>query len=189
MRITGGKARGIVLKSSSWEGLRPSGDALREALFSSLGDLIVGARVVDLFAGTGAYGLEALSRGAACVTFVENHRKVAKLLADNIQALCKSAERSPDDCTLLIKDATKPVDGLNADLVFLDPPYLLMRKYPEKILEAGVGYWAVSDRARLIVESPADLELPVLAGCSVVKAVGKEGKNKPRVTLFKPSVF
>jgi 16S rRNA (guanine966-N2)-methyltransferase len=94
MRISGGKARGIPLRAAKAPELRPATEANRERLFSSLGQQIQNARVLDLFAGTGSYGLEALSRGAAEAYFVEKNRKITKDLKDNLSKVLKSAELS-----------------------------------------------------------------------------------------------
>ena len=129
MRIIGGRLSGLALaavgKGDAAAHLRPTGDRTRESLFNMLeggrfGDPIDGAIVLDLFAGTGALGLEALSRGAAHVTFVENGRVGGKLLAQNIEKA-----RAGADTKLLKSDATRmpPNPGEGANLVFLDPPY------------------------------------------------------------------
>lgn len=127
MRIIGGTHRGTVLaavgKGDAGAHLRPTTDRVRESLFNVLqggrfGDPITGARVLDLFAGTGALGLEALSRGAARVTFVESGRTAQKLIRENIAKL-----RRQDDTTLLAVDAMKLPKGTACGLVFLDPPY------------------------------------------------------------------
>ncbi len=128
MRIIAGRWRGTRLAGPGRgeDGLRPTTDRVRESLFSilaggRLGDPIAGARVLDLFAGTGALGLEALSRGAASATFVERGRKAARLIRDNI-AHCPGA-----DARLIVADATRLDPDSHAghahDLVFLDPPY------------------------------------------------------------------
>ena len=91
MRISGGKARGIPLRACKAPELRPATEANRERLFSSLGKAVINARILDLFAGTGSYGLEALSRGASRVHFVEKNRKVASALNQNLISVCKSA--------------------------------------------------------------------------------------------------
>src|ERR1700756_3786637 len=83
MRIIAGSAGGIRLKIPSYD-LRPSMDMVREAAFSALGDMVVGARVLDLFAGSGAYGIEALSRGAAEAVFVDNHPKSVESINFNL---------------------------------------------------------------------------------------------------------
>ena len=127
MRIIGGTHRGTTLadvgKGDASAHLRPTADRVRESLFNVLqggrfGDPVAGAQVLDLFAGTGALGLEALSRGAAHVTFVDNGRIAQKLIRDNITKL-----RRQDDTTVLGTDANKLPQGTPCNLVFLDPPY------------------------------------------------------------------
>lgn len=126
MRIIAGTHRGRSLaavgKGDAGAHLRPTSDRVRESLFSMLThrDVIAGAKVLDLFAGTGALGLEALSRGAAEAVFVENGRVGQKLIQDNIAALSLR-----DRTKLLRNDATRlgawPMHPF--DLIFLDPPY------------------------------------------------------------------
>lgn len=121
MRIIAGSSKGRTLKAPTWDGLRPTSDRLRETLFNILAPRVAGARVLDLFAGTGAIGLEALSRGAAEVVFVERDRRAAALIARNA-ALCGASDRC-----VIIREAVEPalswrVDG-RFDLVVLDPPY------------------------------------------------------------------
>lgn len=128
MRIIGGTHRGRALaslgKGDVAAHLRPTSDRVRESLFNVLaggyGDPVTGARVLDLFAGTGALGLEALSRGAEAVSFIESGRKALSLLRQNI-ALC----RAEGETRILPLDARKPGrnPGPPHDLVFLDPPY------------------------------------------------------------------
>src|SRR6476619_1776228 len=95
MRIVAGTFRGRQLKSPTWEGLRPTSDRLRETLFNILGPAIRGARVLDGYAGTGAIGLEALSRGAAQVTFVENDARAVRLIEANLAALDAGGASKP----------------------------------------------------------------------------------------------
>lgn len=129
MRIIAGKHRGLALaavgKGDKGAHLRPTTDRVRESLFNLLlnggyGDPVTGARVLDLFAGTGALGLEALSRGAAHVCFVENGAKGAALIRENVQKC-----RAEDTSRLIRRDATRlgPTTEPPFDLVFLDPPY------------------------------------------------------------------
>ncbi|TCP60057.1 16S rRNA (guanine966-N2)-methyltransferase [Rhodovulum bhavnagarense] len=129
MRIIAGRNRGLSLasvgKGDKGAHLRPTTDRVRESLFNLIlngpyGDPVTGARVLDLFAGTGALGLEALSRGAAQVTFVENGAKAAALIRENV-AKC----RAGSETRLIRRDATRlgAHDGAPFDLVFLDPPY------------------------------------------------------------------
>src|ERR1035437_5335266 len=93
MRISGGGARGGTLTAPKGDAVRPATDGLRQAVFSSLAARVPGAVFLDLFAGSGAYGLEALSRGASGGTFVEKNAKAAACLRQNIAAVCKSLNR------------------------------------------------------------------------------------------------
>src|SRR5688500_1959606 len=86
MRVIAGRCKGRRLRTPTWDGLRPTSDKLRETLFNILAPRIEGARVLDGYAGTGAVGLEALSRGAAHVTFVDRDRRAVRLIEDNLAA-------------------------------------------------------------------------------------------------------
>ncbi|MEL7460159.1 MAG: 16S rRNA (guanine(966)-N(2))-methyltransferase RsmD [Pseudomonadota bacterium] len=126
MRIVAGRFKGLQLtplgKGDAAAHLRPTSDRVRENLFNILmsHSLPGGAHVLDLFAGTGALGLEALSRGAAHVTFIDNGAKAQALLRANI-----AKAKAEGETTLLHRDATRPgpAPGAAATLVFLDPPY------------------------------------------------------------------
>ncbi|WP_439527011.1 16S rRNA (guanine(966)-N(2))-methyltransferase RsmD [Roseovarius mucosus] len=163
MRIIGGAHRGRALasvgKGDVAAHLRPTSDRVREALFNVLaggyGDPVTGARVLDLFAGTGALGLEALSRGAQAVSFIESGRKAQSLLRQNI-ALCRAEEET----RVFPLDARKP--GSNPmvphDLVFLDPPY--GKGLGEEALAAALeGGW-ISDGALIVWEESAAIIPP-----------------------------
>ena len=124
MRIVAGEFRGRQLVSPTWEGLRPTSDRLRETLFNILGPSVHGARVLDGYAGTGAIGIEALSRGAASVTFVEKNPRAAKLIETNL-ALVK-APRSAIIRAGIEEAASRLIPGTidaSFDLIILDPPY------------------------------------------------------------------
>ncbi len=125
MRVIAGTLKGRRLKTPDWEGLRPTSDKLRETLFNILAPRVAGARVLDLFAGTGALGIEALSRGASQVTFAEQDRRAQALIASNL-AHC----RIENGYTMLRGPAARAVTTLRADpafepfdIVLLDPPY------------------------------------------------------------------
>ncbi len=126
MRVVAGRHRGRRIEAPPGRAVRPTSDRVRESVFNILvhGALVpgglAGARVVDLFAGTGAMGLEALSRGAAHVVFVERDPAAVRVLQRNLAALKEDAR-----ATVLLRDATKPGGrvGLPATLAFLDPPY------------------------------------------------------------------
>lgn len=123
MRIVAGSLKGRRLEGPAWDGLRPTSDALRETLFNVLGPTLAGARVLDAFAGTGAVGLEALSRGAAHATFIEHDARAIQLLKRNITHV--GVENA---CAIIRDDFMKPRGQRSDpmaryDLVFLDPPY------------------------------------------------------------------
>jgi len=123
MRITGGTLRSRRLQVA--EGIRPTQDRVREAVFSALGEGIAGTRVLDLFAGTGALGLEAWSRGARSVCCVEKNETVCRTLRENIESLCGGGNGGEiraicSDCfRFLERDSTEGA----YDLVLADPPY------------------------------------------------------------------
>ena len=120
VRIIAGQWRGTRLPVPDRPGLRPTSDRVRETLFNWLQPVLPGARVLDLFAGTGALGLEALSRGAAEVTFVDDGAKALALLKANIAKM-----KAEGETRILRQDATHlgPHPGAPFTLVFLDPPY------------------------------------------------------------------
>ena len=119
MRIVAGAFRGRQLKSPTWDGLRPTSDRLRETLFNILGPSVRGARVLDGYAGTGAIGIEALSRGAAGVTFVEKDPRAVKLIEANLALLGASGAIIRAG----LAEAVARLRGQVFDLIILDPPY------------------------------------------------------------------
>lgn len=122
MRIIAGEFKRRTLKAPTWEGLRPTSDKVRETLFNLIAARVPGARLLDVFAGTGAVGLEGLSRGAARAVFVEADRRAAALIAENA-ARCAVRDRC-----VIIRDTAeralqKPIAGDPFDVIILDPPY------------------------------------------------------------------
>jgi 16S rRNA (guanine966-N2)-methyltransferase len=152
MRVVGGRLRGRTLAGPKSESIRPTADRLRESLFNILrhayGDPVSGARVLDLFAGTGALGIEAASHGAAFVLFVEDGAEARALIRESVAALGLGGSSR-----LFRRDATKlgpvyPVEPFS--LVFLDPPY--SQNLGEKALtSARQGGWLSPD-ALIVVE-------------------------------------
>jgi 16S rRNA (guanine(966)-N(2))-methyltransferase RsmD len=125
MRIIAGSLKGRRLSTPTWEGLRPTSDRLRETLFNVLAPRIAGARVLDGFAGTGALGIEALSRGAAHVVFIEVDRRAQALIADNL-ARCGIVEGYTmvrASVSRGLSQARTRSDFAPFDIVLLDPPY------------------------------------------------------------------
>ncbi|MEP4198502.1 MAG: 16S rRNA (guanine(966)-N(2))-methyltransferase RsmD [Aliishimia sp.] len=160
MRIIAGHHRGVRLasvgKGDAAAHLRPTPDRVRESLFNVLNAWLDwdGARVLDLFAGTGALGLEALSRGAEHVSFVENGRVGHKLISENIAKL-----RCEDDVQVFKQDATRlGTAPTPCDLVFLDPPYG-KGLGPYALASARDGGWLASG-ALIVWEENAPQEAP-----------------------------
>ena len=149
MRIIGGSHRGRTLRAPHGRATRPTSDRVREALFAILGD-VDGLDVLDLFAGSAALGLEALSRGAATATFVEEARPALAALEANVAALAAG-----DAATIVRGDARKALGRIAASgrrfgLVFLDPPYAAAER--ASVLAALSGHGLLVPGAWVVVE-------------------------------------
>lgn len=185
MRITGGQARGIPLALPKGDHVRPATDALRQAVFSSLASWVPGARFLDLFAGSGAYGLEALSRGASGGVFVEKDARTAGFIRNNLTAVCKSLGRTSDGIQVVNADATKVMPGEAPDLVFIDPPYEIIPEVAPALFARLAEFMATKPDILVVFEMPGNQELTP-AGWDAVKRLGKGGRQ-PTAVIFKPS--
>ena len=185
MRISGGAARGIPLIVPKGDAVRPATDGMRQAVFSSLGGRVAGARFLDLFAGSGAYGLEALSRGASTGVFVEQNAKAVACLRQNLGAVCKSLGRTSEDLRVLQADARSVPEGVTAapDLVFVDPPYEIIAEIVPALFARLTGVLAGKPEAIVVFEAPGELELKP-AGWVLLKRLGK-GTRQPTVAFFR----
>ena len=168
MRVIAGRFKGRRLKAPTWEGLRPSSDKLRETLFNILSPRIEGARVVDGFAGTGAVGIEALSRGAAEVLFIERDRRAAALIAANL-ASCGIEQGYTIDCGEVASLLRRAPRGMERDLVLLDPPYDIDPDTLTRALEAAAEVLAPGGLVVLERDSRREPEVP--SGLSRVRDV------------------
>lgn len=185
MRISGGAARGVTLLVPKGDVTRPATDGMRQAVFSSLAARLPEARFADLFAGSGAYGLEAFSRGATGGVFVEKNPKAADCIRKNLTAVAKSAARPAADLKLIAADALawEPAAGETPDLVFIDPPYELIVEVGPKLFERMATWWPTSADPVVVFEMPGELTLEP-AGWSCVKRLGK-GAHQPTVCFFR----
>src|SRR5689334_6503191 len=132
MRVIGGEFRSRVIKSVPGLEVRPTPDRLRESLFNILAPRIAGVVFADLYAGTGAVGIEALSRGASRAIFVENNRAAIGVLRENLKSL--GLEGRAD---LRMGKATALIGRITAGIVFLDPPYDLHNEYETALTKLG----------------------------------------------------
>jgi 16S rRNA (guanine966-N2)-methyltransferase len=164
MRVIAGRLGGRRLKAPAGRATRPTADRVREAVFSMLGGQLGGQRVLDLFAGSGAQGIEALSRGAARAVFVERDAAAARVLGDNLSAL----GLGPDVAELRRADVAAALRTARAreekyDLVFIDPPYSQAGRWGPQLSRDLLALLAA--RARIVVESdrraPLALELEI----------------------------
>ena len=122
MRVIAGSLKGRRLKTPTWDGLRPTSDKLRETLFNVLGQRLDGAAVLDGYAGTGAVGIEAISRGAGRVTFIDRDRRAVGLITENLRLCGVGAGYTIEHGDVGAVLARLPVDQ-RFDVVVLDPPY------------------------------------------------------------------
>ena len=170
VRIIGGRWRGVPLTFPAMAQLRPTPDRVRETLFNWLQPVIAGARCLDLFAGSGALGIEALSRGAAQVAFVERDPTVGRHLSSELRRLgVAEAHVTVSDALQFLSGAAQPFD-----IVFLDPPYAADLLEPACRLLAQQG-WLAPD-AHIYLECPAQGGLPVLPAGWLVHRAKRAGE-------------
>ena len=167
MRVVAGTYRSRILKSLKGLALRPTSDRLRETLFNVLGPGVSGARFLDLFAGTGAIGIEALSRGATEVVFIENHPPAATLIRRNLDSLDVHS-----GFTVLAVDALRGLEmlatrpkgtGPGFNFVFLDPPYAAAEDYARVLRFLGSADLLASGGI-VVVEHRRSFDLPEKVG-------------------------
>ncbi len=155
MRIIAGRFKGRRLAGPDGAGVRPTSDALRETLFNVLGPSVTGARVLDGYAGTGALGLEALSRGAAHVTFVDAQTRAARVIASNVER-CGAGNA----CVIIRGDFLAFAPRAPYDLVLLDPPY----DGVDPVAVLDVAERTVTPDGRVVLEHHRRREVPASAG-------------------------
>ena len=178
MRVITGSARGRRLGELKGQETRPTAGKVKEGVFSALQFDIEGRRALDLFAGTGQMGIEALSRGAASCVFVDRRRDAAQLVRDNL-AVCGLSDRAQVVCG----DAMGYLAALRTrfDLIFLDPPYA------DDVLERAIAHIARFDilapHGIIVAECPAEKPLPALSAPYRIRREYRYGKIK--VTVYR----
>jgi 16S rRNA (guanine966-N2)-methyltransferase len=187
MRISGGAARGIPLHVPPGDEVRPSTDSLRQAVFSSLGARIPDSRFLDLFAGSGAFGLEALSRGAASGAWVEQHPKAVACVRRNLTAVCKSLGRDETGLSVLACDvfAERVVaEAPPADLIFADPPFPDYPAILPRLFERLDVLTRGQPDALIVLKLPGNLEFSV-PGWTCFKRLGSS--HQPSAAFIRRS--
>jgi 16S rRNA (guanine966-N2)-methyltransferase len=189
MRIIAGTFRSRQLKSLKGMALRPTSDNLRETLFNVLGGLVVDARFMDLFAGTGAVGIEALSRGASEAIFVEKHPPAVALIKENLESLeiREGARVVASDALKALERLVKEPSAANAriDILFLDPPYAEAEAYKTVLAFLG-GANLLAENAVLIAEHQRSLDLPETFGKLERVRVLRQGDAALTFYRFRP---
>ena len=166
MRVISGSARSLRLKTIEGNGTRPTTDRIKETLFNMINDRMYDCRFLDLFSGSGAIGIEALSRGAREAVFVENNKKAVSCIKENLK-FTKLIDRAQ----IIERNAESAVAGLGGrfDVIFMDPPY--DNEYEKKMLEL-ISKSDIADRDTLIiVEASLDTKMDYLHeyGYDIVK--------------------
>lgn len=195
MRVIAGQYRSRRLQTLRGTALRPSSDRLRETLFNILGIAVEGSTFVDLFAGSGAVGIEALSRGARGAVFVENHAAGAALIERNLASLgipvaaqVASGKTFAGSAEILRMDAMDALErlakaGVHIDFVYLDPPYADTRVYQE-ILEFLGESDLLGRGGSVIAEHRRKNDLPAIAGHLERARVVEQGDTA--LSFYKP---
>lgn len=163
MRIITGKVRGLQLTVPKNMDVRPTADRVKESLFNIIGSKIIGAKVLDLFAGTGNLGLESWSRGASAITFIDESKESLRLVNSNINKCRAQTECTVHKGNAVVVAARLGAMGERYDLAFCDPPY--NKGWIEQIIALFPEHSFLTDGGYLIVERSAHNELPALPDC------------------------
>ena len=168
MRVISGKLKGRVIKGYNIEGTRPTMDRVKESVFGSIQDYVDSSVVLDLFAGSGNLGIEAISNGASKAYFIDNNKECIKTIKDNI-----STFKINEDCVVLqndYKDALKYLGNMNIkfDIIFIDPPYKynIKKELMSLIIDNGI----LNDGGIIVFEYQLDEELDIIEYFELIKS-------------------
>jgi 16S rRNA (guanine966-N2)-methyltransferase len=171
MRVIAGSAGGIQLEVPK-RGVRPTMDRVKAAIFSSLGDKVINARVLDLFAGSGALGIEALSRGAASALFVDHHRGSISTIERNLKTAKAEGKTRQDDVFEFLNRQSDSNSLGRFDLIFADPPYENMdsgEKFTGKLLANETVTKLLADDGIFVLEKRPGETLPDMPGWNLLR--------------------
>ncbi|HET6142945.1 MAG TPA: 16S rRNA (guanine(966)-N(2))-methyltransferase RsmD [Candidatus Acidoferrales bacterium] len=174
MRVIAGKYRSRTLRSLKGQALRPTSDRLRETLFNVLGPTVSGSTFVDLYAGTGAVGIEAISRGASHAIFAEQHAPASAIIRKNLESLGIGGEAEVLTMNVLRAIERLETRKVHAQFIFLDPPYAADVEYETALDALGESPLLAPD-GRVIVEHLAKRALPERVGDMELARVLEQG--------------
>jgi 16S rRNA (guanine966-N2)-methyltransferase len=177
MRIISGTYRGLRLKTLKGEALRPTSDQTRETLFDVLGDDVRGASFMDAYAGSGAVGIEALSRGARQVIFVENHPSAAELIRQNLRSVGVESGFRLLTCDVRRGMARVEKEGIRLDFVFLDPPYAEVGEYHHVLRRLGRSS-SLGERSLVVAEHARQTRLEECYGALALARILRHGDSQ-----------
>jgi len=158
MKVIGGIHKGKRLLFIKEKGIRPTKDVVREAIFDTLRGWIINKKVIELFAGTGALGIEAISEGAEKVIFVENNKKAIEILKKNITKI--GVEEKTVVLKGTVEDRIKEMRNFKYDLVIVDPPYEFSTKKLKDLLESIIDSQIINENGIIVVEHKVKYTIP-----------------------------
>lgn len=186
MRVIAGKARSLVLKTIEGMDTRPTTDRIKETLFNMIGTWLPGCEFLDLFAGSGAIGIEALSRGASRATFVENNPAAAKVVRENLTHTRLNTQARMFQLDVFAALTEMGNRGYAFDIIFMDPPYnqLLEKKVLEHLSASSI----LAEDAVIIVEASLETDFSYADALGYEVTREKEYKTNKHVFLKKKAV-
>jgi 16S rRNA (guanine966-N2)-methyltransferase len=183
MRVIAGAYRGLRLRTLKGEMLRPTSDRLRETLFDILGNSVHAAAFLDMYAGSGAVGIEALSRGAGLVVFIESHRPATEIIRQNLRVLGVVTGFTLLTAKVEVGIERLEQDGINFDFVFLDPPYAHVADYHHSLRKLSRSS-VVSTGSVVIAEHSRHTQLEERYGRLVLTRLLRQGESQ--LAFYRP---
>lgn len=181
MRVIAGSARRLLLKTPEGMDTRPTTDRIKETLFNMIQDGLYGCRFLDLFSGSGAIGIEALSRGAKCSVFVENSPRAVEVIRENLRTTRLEAKAMVMACDALTAVGRLEQRGLSFDFIFMDPPYNCLHE--RQVLERLSRSSLVTEDTVIIVEASKETDMSYLSGLGFTLDRTKEYKTNKHLFL------
>ncbi len=181
LRVVAGSAKGLKLQTLEGAGTRPTTDRVKENLFNILAPYIENSKVLDLFAGSGSLGIEALSRGAESAVFSDQNEKCIQIIEKNLEhtKMIEKARVFLGEAALILKKLSQ--HGQKFDIIFLDPPY--KKGIIPQILQHLEEYGVLDEKFIIIAETDIEDELPESTGCMVISKIQVYGSTK--LTFYK----